>query len=474
MKYWAIFLAFLMTIATHAWSNEVTTLQKQLKVLGYNPGSADGLWGGLTKKALENFLSDQGQEYDGRLDNNEFSLIERQLKKQGLEIGDLKNWDYRATSIEFGGYDQADQPVYDAIKTIKNIPSFGFNVLTIDFKCTGKIDASAPNYYPLSRKTGCSISYKNITPEEGFTSNRSDATSLAIDEAKAKKLAINLKPMFLELGTRFGQADASGYGKIPLKTFFEGDGKTWSGYSKIILKLADYAQENRVEYLTIGTELKNLNNSIETDERWGQLIPQIKQRFSGKLIYAHNFKGDSDLRKIRKGNVMTLVDIVGLNFFPTQILSNKKKYSPTDVAAALNRAKLKNGRNMMAEASAFAERLNKPVILSETHFPTWVGSANWMFRGNCDYKNNEREGWIFTNGPLQPKIPSDEYGRILASGFHSAFEDKDWVYGADYLYWTTAHQFDEKTDKRDYGPCASYLWNSNDGIKEMIRDFHSN
>ena len=82
--------------------------------------------------------------------------------------------------------------------------------------------------------------------------------------------------------------------------------------------------------------------------------------------------------------------------------------------------------------------------------------------------------WIFTNGPLQPKIPSDEYGRILASGFHSAFEDKDWVYGADYLYWTTAHQFDEKTDKRDYGPCASYLWNSNDGIKEMIRDFHSN
>ena len=101
MKYFAIFLAFLMTIATHAWSNEVTTLQKQLKVLGYNPGSADGLWGGLTKEALENFLSDQGQEYDGRLDNNEFSLIERQLKKQGLEISDLKNWDYRAWRNRF-------------------------------------------------------------------------------------------------------------------------------------------------------------------------------------------------------------------------------------------------------------------------------------------------------------------------------------------------------------------------------------
>jgi peptidoglycan hydrolase-like protein with peptidoglycan-binding domain len=81
MKYWAIFLAFLMTIATHAWSNEVITLQKQLKALGYNPGSADGLWGGLTKNALKSFLSDQGQSYDGVLDSNEFQLVENELKK---------------------------------------------------------------------------------------------------------------------------------------------------------------------------------------------------------------------------------------------------------------------------------------------------------------------------------------------------------------------------------------------------------
>jgi peptidoglycan hydrolase-like protein with peptidoglycan-binding domain len=81
MKYWAIFLAFLMTIATHAWSNEVITLQKQLKALGYNPGSADGLWGGLTKNALKSFLSDQGQSYDGVLDSNEFQLVEDESKK---------------------------------------------------------------------------------------------------------------------------------------------------------------------------------------------------------------------------------------------------------------------------------------------------------------------------------------------------------------------------------------------------------
>ena len=106
--------------------------------------------------------------------------------------------------------------------------------------------------------------------------------------------------MFLELGRRFGQKDVSGYGKVPLNIFFDGDDKTWSGYSNVILRLATYAQENSVEYLTIGTELNNLNHAIEADKRWVKLIYQIRQRYTGKLIYAHNFKGDSDLKKSEK------------------------------------------------------------------------------------------------------------------------------------------------------------------------------
>ena len=38
---------------------------------------------------------------------------------------------------------------------------------------------------------------------------------------------------------------------------------------------------------------------------------------------------------------MALVDIVGLNFFPTQILADKKEYSARDVAQALNLARQK-------------------------------------------------------------------------------------------------------------------------------------
>ena len=153
-------------IGTQAWSNEVSTLQKQLRILGYDPGAIDGLWGGLTQNALQKFLLQQGQSFDGVLDRNEFQLLETELKKQGIEIRASGNWNYRATSISFGGYDRADQPVYDAIKTIKNIPDFGFNVLTIDFRCTGKIDTSAPKHYPLSRHTGCSIAKKKSHPKK--------------------------------------------------------------------------------------------------------------------------------------------------------------------------------------------------------------------------------------------------------------------------------------------------------------------
>ena len=68
-------------IGTQAWSNEVSTLQKQLRILGYDPGAIDCLLGGLTQNALQKFLLQQGQSFDGVLDRNEFQLLETELKK---------------------------------------------------------------------------------------------------------------------------------------------------------------------------------------------------------------------------------------------------------------------------------------------------------------------------------------------------------------------------------------------------------
>lgn len=455
-----------------ATKTEVAQAQRMLNALDHPAGVVDGLWGGTTRRALEQFLNNTENSFDGALDQLELELLEDAMLEQGLSVFPAVDWKYRATSIGFGGYDRADQPVYDAISAIREIPAYGFNVVTLDIRCVGKIEISAPSYYPLGRKIGCSIPNKQILDEEGFVSSRRDATDLAIDEARAVNLAVNLKPMFLELGRRYGTKDAAGYGEVPLEIFFNGDGSEWSGYVPVILSMARYAQENQIEYLTIGTELNNLNDRVEADERWPEIIEKIRAIYDGQLIYSHNYNNDSDLKRISSSNIMRLVDIVGVNYFPSRIMGGRTDYTAEEVSIMLRRATLKNGRNMMHELEVFQADMDVPIILSETHFPTWEGSANWIFRGGCDYQNEGRSGWEFTQGPLQAKTPSPEHGRTLAQGFMLAFEDEEWVFGADYLYWTVSHAYDERTDRQEYGPCSSWLWEKDNGIKEMIRDFH--
>lgn len=457
------------------WSiiSDVARAQRLLSKLGYEPGTVDGLWGARTRQALRRFFDDRADDFDGSLDDADLVTLEAAASEKGISAHPQVEWEYRATSIMLGGYEAADDPIYDLLRTIRDLPDFGFNVLTIDFRCTGWRELGLPDGYPIGRQLGCSISNRQVLQEDGFASTRRDATNLAIDEAHAAGLAVNLKPMFLELGRRFGDPDAAGFGIMPVDVFFDGDGKTWSGYRSVILGVAEYAKENDVEYLTIGTELNNLNSQIESDARWSEIIPAIRSVYDGKLIYAHGYGNDSDLRRLASSNLMQLVNIAGLNYFPTNLLGTRKDYTSEEISLAFDRFRLESGRGMMEEAELFSQNLELPVILSETTFPTWRGSANWMFRGGCDYQNEGRRGWQYTQGPLQPKTPSDEHGRLLAAGFMLAFEDEAWVYGADYLYWSVSHAFDERTDFSEYGPCSSWLWNSDDGIRELIRDFHA-
>ncbi len=453
--------------------SDVGRAQRMLSKLGYSAGSIDGIWGQSTRSALEEFLASRGQIFDGSFGANEIDTLESAAAESGIKEYPSVEWSYRSALISFGGYEFADQPVFDMIKTIRDMPSFGLNTVTLDFRCIGLMEADLPAEYPLGRRMGCAIANKQILEDEGFASTRRDATSLAMDEARAAGLAVNLRPAFAELARRFEPRDAAGYGTVPLDVFFDGDGQTWSGYVPIIMAVARYAQENQAEYLTIGVELNNLNSAIEADARWPEILEKIRSVYDGKLIYAHNYNNDSDIRRLPASHVMRHVDIVGLNFFPNQIMGGRKDYSAESVAIALQRARLENGQNMMDEAERLRAGLDVPVLLTESHFPTWRGSANWIFRGGCDYQNAGRTGWDFTQGPLQEKKPSDEHGRVLAAAFMLAFEDANWVHGTDYIFWSVAHAFDDRTDTKEFGPCSSWLWNSDDGIKELIRDFHS-
>ena len=51
-----------------SYEPEVFQAQKVLRVLGYNPGKLDGIWGKVTQRAIESFQRDSGLPVTGRLD----------------------------------------------------------------------------------------------------------------------------------------------------------------------------------------------------------------------------------------------------------------------------------------------------------------------------------------------------------------------------------------------------------------------
>ena len=51
--------------------NDIMKAQNILTELGYEPGPVDGVWGGKTKKALNNFYQEKNKKFDGILDLND-------------------------------------------------------------------------------------------------------------------------------------------------------------------------------------------------------------------------------------------------------------------------------------------------------------------------------------------------------------------------------------------------------------------
>ena len=72
------------TITTPVIAGTVYSAQRMLNQLGYNAGAVDGLYGGKTKRALEEFYADNGGSYDGKLDANEVADLQVAMSERGI------------------------------------------------------------------------------------------------------------------------------------------------------------------------------------------------------------------------------------------------------------------------------------------------------------------------------------------------------------------------------------------------------
>ena len=77
-----IFLLFSLFLPNIGLSfNDIMKAQNILTELGYEPGPVDGVWGGKTKKALNNFYQDRNKKFNGILDLKEMSDLEVAFNK---------------------------------------------------------------------------------------------------------------------------------------------------------------------------------------------------------------------------------------------------------------------------------------------------------------------------------------------------------------------------------------------------------
>ena len=472
----------------HAQSkNDVYDAQKMLNSLGFNAGVSDGLYGKKTDTALTLFFESISQEYDGTLDQEDLIAITKVFNERPQKKSN--NLSVISTEIYLNEVVPADMEA--ALSSISEIKNYGFNTLTISFYCgiTSEYIKSKKQWHEMKKRIIQNGLIKDCYIPKISTfwipsAKLYDGNALYVYSKYAHDLGlkVHVKPMYLQHTGTYGLR------KMPLKVFWDGN-KKFSGFEESLKNVAKLASKVSADALVVGTELTNLNNKILKSDRWNSLLQKVKINYTGPLYYAHNlgpegsFKATFDILSFAKN-----LDFIGINYFPTNLMKGNRSYSQKDVVRALETARADN-RSMMQAVEDLYKKSQKKIILTESHFPSWKGAANWMFRGSCDYYNKNKRDWVFTKGPLAPKIPDLNEPIKLARAWHATFENKSFLAGYNYPFWVgmTYYGFKnlspaEKNDpqlftkiklkfENDFD-CSGLIFNKKSGLKEYLKVYH--
>jgi len=410
-------------------------------------------------------------------------------------VGQVTNYsdhyfEFRSAEIELG--DAETKHIRSTLKSMDDIIKYGFNTVTVTLIC-GFTEEGVKRRFDNANKQdrildGLIGSCYNPTfrtrYKDGSKWRAKNVTALEMYANHAHKLGLrfNLKPMVLT------HIETYGLNGMSKQSFWQGD-KNFVAYSDFIVDLASIAEANKIEYFTIGTELTNLNKKILRSPELTDLIEGVREVYSGKLIYAHNFGPEGSGNEFRKmSKIWERLDYIGVNFFPNNIMKGRKSYSSEQVAKAMESARI-DGRNVISEIRNVSAKVNRPVILTETAFPSWKGAANYMYRGTCDRANAGKKDWVFTKGPLQPKTPDLDEPLVLAKAWWQVFGNMPNIAGAVHVFWTgpgervleyylknkNAPERERKLKKiLDDRECDAYMWKKETGVKEFFQQKYIN
>ena len=145
----------------------------------------------------------------------------------------------------------------------------------------------------------------------------------------------------------------------------EGWEKWFASYRKVILHYAKLAEKNDVEIFCVGTELAF---TTQKPDEWRRIIREVRDIFSGKLVYAANW---DNFRNIEFWNEL---DYVGIDaYFPLA-------YDPDPSVDDLKKGweKWKN------EISSWQETVDMPIIFTEIGYPSSPHAPHSPWQGGLE------------------------------------------------------------------------------------------
>ena len=174
-------------------------------------------------------------------------------------------------------------------------------------------------------------------------------------------------------------------------------------YGEWIRHYALMAQELEVPLFAIGTELSKLTHGHR--HRWQTLIGDIRQLYSGKLVYAANWG-----KEVQQVDFWDLLDYIGVDFYYP--LSAHEHPSDEELEKGFEAA--------LNQVRALHERHRKPVILTEIGYAST--KSPWKKPHASD---KERE--------LSP----EDQARAYEIAFRCLADETDWIHGMYWWKWPT-------------------------------------
>lgn len=213
-----------------------------------------------------------------------------------------------------------------------------------------------------------------------------------LDSARALGLSSMLKPHLWVRG--------SWPGEISMKN--EADWQTWfRNYKAFILYYAQFAEENGMPLLCVGTELEKTSHR-END--WRAIITAVREVYSGKLTYAANF---TEYEKVAFWDAL---DYIGV-----------QAYFPLAMGADPALTQLHQGwEKVLPTLENVSRDFEKPIMFTEL--------------GYCDTHDAAQEPWLWPNQRQETPISQEMQARCYQAFFEAVW-DKPWFQGVYFWKW---------------------------------------